>query len=244
MSRLLILALFLPLAVFAAKPANLEDIKKHLQQEIKDGDVETVRETPIAGLYEVSINGFMAYMSADGSYIFQGDIIERESMRNLTKFSTLESIKDSDTIVFSPKGKAKYTLTIFTDVDCGYCRKLHNEVPKLNENGVKVRYLLFPRAGPDSGSAKKLENVWCSKNQQQALTLAKQGNALPDKKCDNPIKEHLQIGRRLGLRGTPFILTGNGSPINGFAEADRLLSILQSEANPNSSAKAKAKQKI
>lgn len=229
MLRLLVFLMLLPVTVLAGEAASLKQIKQHLQQEITEGKVQDVRETPISGLYEVTIDGFLVYMSADGRYVLQGDIVDRKNSRNITKLAVLETINDKNTIVFKPKKKSKYTLTVFTDVDCGYCRKLHQEVPKLTENGVKVRYMLFPRAGEESGSAQKLENVWCAKDQQEAMTLAKQGAELPVKDCDNPIKDHLEIGRRLGLRGTPFILTGNGSPINGYAQADRLISILEAE---------------
>lgn len=227
MSRLLLILLLSPLMVNAA---DLKQIQQNIQKKIPQGKIEQVRETPIAGLYEVSIDGFIIYMSADGRYQVQGDIIDRQESRNITKLSILDTISDSTTIVFKPKSKkADYTLTVFTDIDCGYCRKLHDEVPKLNENNIKVRYLMFPRAGLESGSAKKLESVWCSDNPQQAMTLAKSGASIPPKQCKNPMKEHMNLVRALGIRGTPFIMTANGTTIPGYKPANDLMNILRSE---------------
>jgi thiol:disulfide interchange protein DsbC len=103
-------------------------------------------------------------------------------------------------------------------------------VPALNEKGVEVRYFLYPRAGLASNSAKKLENIWCAKNRQDAMTRVKSGQSVDSKTCENPIKDHVALGQQMGLTGTPLIITGNGSRINGYRPADQLYAQLLSEA--------------
>jgi thiol:disulfide interchange protein DsbC len=135
-------------------------------------------------------------------------------------------------VVFSP-AVPKYTVTVFTDVDCGYCRELHKHIADYNRLGVKVRYLSFPRTGPDTESWSKAEQVWCSADRQGALTQAKQGQPLKTPVCKvNPVALHYALGREIGLNGTPGIVTESGELLPGYAPPDVLLQELQQEAHP------------
>lgn len=221
-----------------AADSGLAKVKAQLEKNIPGVEIGDVSETPIPGLYETIINKQLIYLTGDGHYMVRGDIYDRQTSTNLSELSrnkirlqVLKGIDDDQTIVFGPK-KAKHSLTVFTDTSCGYCRKLHqDEVPKLNEKGVKVRYILFPRGGMDSPGYKELQSVWCADNPQEALTKAKQGESIPEKACDNPIAENMELAHTFGLRGTPLIVTDSGELINGYRPAEQLLEILNSEDN-------------
>ncbi|HPY42277.1 MAG TPA: DsbC family protein, partial [Thiolinea sp.] len=150
------------------------------------GVADSINPTPINGIYEAKFGTELIYVSADGRYFFSGDLIDGSNRTNLSEQSRtverkamLAKVEDKDAVVYPAKGEQKHLLTVFTDVDCGYCRKLHTEVPKLNEAGVTVRYLAYPRAGIGSESYKKIVDVWCADNKQDALTQSKLGKDLP-----------------------------------------------------------------
>jgi thiol:disulfide interchange protein DsbC len=217
---------------------DLDKIKADLGEDLKSMglQVEQVKPSPVSGLYEVMASGQVLYMSADGRYIFQGQLYDRVGGVNLTEQAKsvvnkklLAKFDDSKTIVFSPKNP-KYTVTVFTDTSCGYCRKLHSQMAEINKEGIKVRYMLFPRAGLGSPDAKTLESVWCAKNQQEALTIAKSGGQIPEKTCPNPIAEHVELARKLGLQGTPLMVTTNGMVIPGYLDPAELLAKLEQDA--------------
>jgi len=125
-------------------------------------------------------------------------------------------------IVFGPDAPKRY-ITVFTDIDCSYCRKLHNEVAELNEAGIQVRYLAFPRAGIGSKSHKKYESVWCNDDQQTALTSAKSGASVPSANCTNPVAETYKLGQEVGVRGTPTIIFDDGTVAPGYVPAKDLI---------------------
>jgi thiol:disulfide interchange protein DsbC len=220
-------ALLAVMWVSLAQSADADKIRNELQKTVS-GNIEEITPTAIPGLYSVRLDGRLVYVSKDGQYLIQGSMFELKTGKNLTTLAVLETISDKDTVMFSPK-KPKHTLTVFTDTSCGYCRKLHQEVPKLNDNGVKVRYLLYPRAGPDSSVAATLQSIWCADNPQEALTTAKAGGAVEEKTCDNPISKHMALAQQLGLRGTPMIITDTGEVIPGYQTADQLISNLNSK---------------
>lgn len=226
MRWLLIFALLAPSVLMAGSKQDPDEVRARLQKALDGAQIGEISDSPIPGFYETTFNGEIVY--TDGKYLLQGDIYELDGLRNLTKLSVLESISDADTVVFAPK-KTKHTLTIFTDTTCGYCRKLHQEVSKLNEHGIKVRYMMYPRQGPGSPSAKTLESVWCADNPQEAMTAAKAGESIPEKQCATPLEEHMNLARRLGLRGTPLIVADNGTVIPGYRPADQLISMLNGQ---------------
>lgn len=228
-------ALSVIVAAQAAGP-DLAKVKAQLEKNIPGVEVGNISATPVPGLFETIISGQLVYLTEDGRYMVRGDIYDRQTSTNLSELSrgkirlkVLKEIDDDQTIVFGPK-KAKHTVTVFTDTSCGYCRKLHNdEVPKLTEQGVKVRYMLFPRGGMDSPGYNELQSIWCADNQQEALTKAKLGQQIAEKSCENPIAEHMELAQAFGLRGTPLMVTDSGTLINGYRPADQLLEILNSE---------------
>ena len=213
------------------------EVEAYIRAQLGALPVQSVKPAPIPGMYEVIVGGQIAYFSADMKSLIEGDIVDYEKRVNLTdqtrnklSAAAFDGMKKKDYLAFTPKSGAKYVLNVFTDVDCGFCRKLHKEVPALNEKGVEVRYFLYPRAGLASNSAKKLENIWCAKDKQTAMTRVKSGKSVESKTCKNPIKEHIALGQQVGLTGTPLIFTGNGSRINGYRPADQLYAQLLTEA--------------
>ena len=197
--------------------------------------VEAVRPSAVAGLYEVAHGGEVVYVSADGRYVIAGDLFESAKGRNLTavrraeaRAESMKVLSDDDAIVFSPS-QPRYTLTVFTDVDCQYCRRLHADIGELNRLGIRVRYMFFPRSGPGTESWHKAEAVWCSANRQEALTRAKQGVEVAPAKaaCHTPIARTYAVGQELGIRGTPGIFTERGEYLAGYMPPAQLLEKLK-----------------
>ena len=187
---------------------------------------ENIRPAPVSGLYEIQIGGQIAYISADGQFAFQGDIIELATNENLTerarvtaRADALNAIDEASMVIFEPE-EVKYTVTVFTDIDCGYCRKLHAEMSQLNDFGIRVRYLFYPRSGPGTESWTKAEEVWCSKNRQDSLTRAKLGQTVESEDCGaTPIAAHFDLGQDMGVRGTPFMIGETGEAYPGYLPA-------------------------
>jgi thiol:disulfide interchange protein DsbC len=185
--------------------------------------VEDLRPTPVAGIYELTQGAEIAYVTADGKYAFSGDLVDltkndnlTEAHRRDTRLKLISAIPESEMLVFGPQ-EPKYTVTVFTDVDCGYCRQLHSQIADYNRLGIRVRYLFYPRTGPNTESWTKAEEVWCSSNRNEALTLAKRGAPLPAKVCpNNPVAKHYALGRKFDLGGTPAIVLANGELIGGY----------------------------
>ncbi|MGM0564767.1 MAG: DsbC family protein [Pseudomonadota bacterium] len=193
--------------------------------------VTRIEPTPVDGLYEVVAGGQIFYFSADAEYLLDGSLIERKTNTNLTEqaesaMRAKTFAERDDYLAFRPSSEVKYVLNVFTDIDCGYCRRLHDQVPELNERGVEVRYFFYPRAGLGSKSARKAESAWCADDPQQRLTEAKAGQPIPAKTCDNPINDHVALANEVGLRGTPLMFTGEGTRINGYRPASQLMPIL------------------
>ena len=197
--------------------------------------VQSLEPLENTGLYEALVDGEIIYFSKDGRYVFQGDIIEIESRQNITenkriglKKEVLASFNEADMIIFEPE-KTSHILTVFTDIDCGYCRKLHQQMSEYNSLGIKVRYMAFPRSGVDSESFDKAVNVWCADDRKQAMTDSKSGASIEVNKCDNPIKEHFEAGRRLGVTGTPALFLESGQLLPGYIPPMRLKQILDEQ---------------
>jgi thiol:disulfide interchange protein DsbC len=169
------------------------------------------------------------YVTGDAKYAFTGQLVDVANRTNLTepalataRLSLLEQMPESKMIVFEPEGEVNHTITTFTDIDCPYCRKMHQEMATLNEQGIRVRYMLFPRAGIDSRSYEKAVSVWCADDRQRELTLAKNGADPEQRECDNPIVEHMRFAERMGLTGTPLTITDTGDKIGGYMPANDL----------------------
>ncbi len=236
------LIIFFVIAIFCAQVAcageaeDIANITERLEKLAPQEKPESIKPTAINGLYEVVFGSDIFYTSGDGRYVLQGALVDLDTNENLTETTRtdirkglMSKLDESQMIVFSPE-KPRHTLTVFTDIDCGYCRKLHAEMDELNSYGVKVRYMMFPRSGPDTPSFQKAINVWCAKDQQVSMTKAKAGESLPQANCDNPIASQFNLGQQLGVTGTPALLLGNGTLIPGYRPAKDLAAMLDEEA--------------
>ena len=204
------------------------------------GAPDGVAPTPVAGIVEVRRGADIVYMSSDGKYVFTGNLYEVSTHKNLTEArqrdlrrSLINSVPESQMLVFSPPNP-KYTVTVFTDVDCVYCRAFHKQIAVYNRLGVRVRYVFFPRTGPNTESWFKAEQVWCSADRKDALTRAKLGQNLSSKVCaDNPVARDYALGEAIGLEGTPGIVASNGAMLGGYLAPDALLEALQENSVAN-----------
>jgi len=228
---------FLILIFFATSAIANDALKKEFQKSLSrlssDFEISDVKETPIKGIYQVTIGPDVIYMSRDGNYVLKGEILDIGNRRNLTedfhaqkRINLLNTIADSEYIEFSST-KTKNHIYVFTDVDCGYCRKLHRDVPELNSMGIAVRYLAYPRAGVDSIIGEEMRNVWCAENRQKALTTSKNRQPIEVKVCNAPIARHHALGRELGVTGTPAIFLENGRKLPGYIPPDELYEQIQ-----------------
>lgn len=211
-----------------------EDPRVELARKLP-GDVkpDELRTTPIPGLYEIRRGADIGYVSSDGRYYISGEVHDLKTNANLTEQSLkdvrqkmLASAPESEMLIFGPP--SKYTITVFTDIDCGYCRKLHHDMPELNQLGIRVRYMFYPRSGPNTPAWKEAENVWCAPNRNDALTRAKNGEAVPDRTCrSNPVARQYALGNTLGIQGTPGIFTTEGDYLKGYLPPAQMLAQLQ-----------------
>ena len=200
--------------------------------------IDRVEETPSSDLIEVAItDGPVLYATRDGRFLLlNGDLLAvsetsvsswTEQRRTKERVELISAVDIDDMIVFSPAEPAKGYINVFTDITCGYCRKLHLEMDDLNRRGVEVRYLAFPRGGLESDGARKLATAWCSRNRESTLTSLKAGVEMPINDCaGNPIAEHYALGNRLGVRGTPAIVTSDGQLIPGYRPAADIAALL------------------
>ena len=186
--------------------------------------VEDLRPSPIPGIFEFSQGADVSYLTADGKFFLDGNVYDMATRENLTeglrtkaRVAMINAVPESQMLIFSPKNPV-YTITVFTDVDCGYCRKLHSEMAELNRLGVRVRYMFYPRTGPNTESWRKAEAVWCAADRNDALTRAKAGGPVDlSKSCGpNPVAREYALGQSIGVRGTPAIVTESGDYINGY----------------------------
>jgi thiol:disulfide interchange protein DsbC len=215
---------------FAADPDQA--IRATLTKLQPDMPIEAIAESPMTGLYQVHLKGGrLLYASADGQFLMQGNLYQFKGGNavNLTRQAeskgvakVINDIPVSDMVVFSPKEPAKAHITVFTDTDCGYCQKLHSEVPELNRRGIEVRYVAFPRQGLGSHGYNSLVSVWCAKDRQAAMNQAKSRQELPAATCDNPVAKQYELGQMIGVNGTPAIVMGNGELIPGYQPAPEL----------------------
>jgi thiol:disulfide interchange protein DsbC len=225
LATLISLVVTLPVA---ADEAGLQQARETIKKIVPQAKADAVQPTPIDGLYQVTIPPEMFYISADGKYAVTGDILDLKKGKNLStpvrdqvRISAINNVGEQNMIVYGPK-TAAHTINVFTDIDCAYCRKLHSEIDKYNKAGIRVRYLAYPRAGIGSPSYDKAVAAWCAKDKNAALTKAKKGEKIPMEKCDNPVAMEFELGQRIGVTGTPAIVTENGKLIPGYVPAAQL----------------------
>ena len=216
-----------------AGTADEDQVRKAIARLAPDAVIESVQPAPMPGIYQAVVGGNDVYVSADGKFLMSGVLWDVDGRKNLTEAGrsvrrqqALASIGPEQRIAF-PAAEPKHTITVFTDLDCGYCRKLHEQMADYNAVGISVEYLLFPRGGLDSPSYNNAVSVWCADDQQKALTLAKQGQLPPPKICPNPIREEFQLGQRIGVGSTPTIVTESGAMLLGYVPPEQLLAQLE-----------------
>jgi len=232
---LLAISLMVGSSVFAAQDAELEAVRAKINTMFDHIDPANVNKSAVDGWYTVHKGSVVAYISGDGRYLLQGDMIDLDSQvnlseqtRNTARRDLMSSLADDETIVFSP-AEVKHRVTIFTDVECGYCRKLHDQIDGYLAAGIEIRYLLYPRNGPASNAWSTSEKVWCAKDRNAALTIAKQGREVESQKCDASIvSEHYILGQSIGLSGTPAIVFDDGTLVSGYLPPASLYNRLQS----------------
>lgn len=190
-----------------------------------------VQASPLPGVFAVQDGHEFGYVSADGRFLLRGDLFDLATGRDLTedarradRLAAVATIGPGNAIEFAPKvpGATKSIVTVFTDVDCGYCRRFHSQIRDYNARGIAVRYLAWPRSGPSTASWKRAETVWCAKDRAAALSAAKRGESLPAGQCDSPVAREYQLGVELGVHGTPTMILPNGELLAGYLPPDEL----------------------
>ena len=221
-----------------AEETDFDAVEKKVRTLVPNAATIAVSETPIEGILQVQINSDIIYVTSNGEYLLQGQIMEIDTRTNITdqaksgiRMNLLTGLKQEEQISFSPE-EPKYNLLVFTDIDCGYCRKLHNQVAEYNEEGIAIHYMAFPRAGIGSASYDKFVSVWCADDNKAALTLAKNGTDPEPLKCLNPIAEQYDLGREVGVTGTPALVTTDGTLIPGYMPPAQLRQRLESLEMP------------
>lgn len=198
---------------------------------------ENIKASPVDGWYTIQKGSVVAYISGDSRYLLQGDLIDLDTQTNLSEASRTDSrrelmstVTDDQVILFSPE-EVKYSVSIFTDIDCTYCRRLHGQIDEYLAKGIEVRYLLYPRNGPASKSWNVAEEVWCSSDRNEALTLAKLDKGFKTSSCDaSNVSDSYVMGQQIGLSGTPAIVLADGTMIGGYLPADQLAIRLEQNA--------------
>ena len=217
--------------------ADADQLAESLSVNGQKMPVEAVTETPMDGIYHVRLeSGESFYSNTDGSHFLVGDLYENaddglvnltEQEQNQERADALAAVPDSELVIFRGADEPKATVTVFTDPSCPYCARLHDTIPELNERGIAVHYMAFPRAGMDSAAATTLQQVWCSDNRSEAMTQAKEGQSISSAaNCDNPVAGQYDLGKALGVQGTPAIILPDGQLVPGFVPPERLTAML------------------
>ena len=195
-----------------------------------------ITETPLSNIYRVELStGEMLYADAAGDYLFAGDMYKTSAagLMNLSAGTRSErtveliaAVPEDEMIIFTPETATLATITVFTDVDCTYCRKLHGDIEALLARGVQIRYMAYPRGGASADSYDKMISVWCSDDRHKSLAQAKNGQNLPTRGCENPVLKHHAMGNQLGITGTPALVMPDGTLVPGYMDVDRLTAML------------------
>lgn len=236
-SKILIAGVLLLVSSLVAAEDAKDVIMKQLQKIDQRIPVVSIHAAQLNGMYEIELgSGEILYSDAKGEYFLLGQLYQlsddkgfvnlTEDKMNDQRQAQLSIIPDKEKVIFEAEGTQKSSVYVFTDVDCPYCRKLHQEVPKLQAMGIRVEYLAFPRQGPGSPAYKKMSNIWCAADKAQAMTLSKQGKALEQIDCENPVLAQYELGQKIGVTGTPAIITQEGRLIPGYMPAEQLAAAL------------------
>lgn len=239
LSKLLV-AGALALSSTLAAAQEYEAVQERLKS-LTGPDTEiAIAESAIPGMLQVRIGGDIVYISEDGRYLMQGRLLDLDSRTDLTSAAKTEIRKDlvaeidRDQLIRFGSDDPAYELLVFTDVDCGYCRRLHQQMSEYADAGIRINYLAFPRAGIGSETFRKMDAVWCSSDQQAAMDEAKEGGSPDAEACESPVAEQYRLGQALGVTGTPALVTMDGDLIPGYVPADDLRGRLEQLAAQHS----------
>jgi thiol:disulfide interchange protein DsbC len=223
----------------ATDPAAGQVVRAALQKFAPGVQVDEIAPSALPGFYQVIASGQLVYVSTDGKYMLNGDLVDLGAKRNLSerawadfRKAELAKVPATQRIVFAPP-HPKYTVTVFSDVNCGYCRMFHSHIKQFNDEGIAVEYLAWPRegvtdtAGVPTETYKEMVSVWCAADRKAAFTAAKLGKAPKPADCANPVKDEYELGVRLGVNGTPMVLGPDGMVLGGYVAPDKLLKMLQ-----------------
>lgn len=219
---------FISLSVIA-EGLSLDEVRQNIVKQFDNLAAENITKSPIPGLYQVSMPPQFFYVSADGRYRVEGDLIDIKNNINVSKAFRNKSIAlainamGEDSMIIYGKDLSKHTVTVFTDVDCFFCRKLHKEIQAYNKLGIRIRYMAFPLS---TNSFKKAKAVWCNKDRNKSLTKAKNGFIVKSKNCNNPVVQHYTLATKIGVRSTPTLVFADGSIEAGYIPPAKLIEIL------------------
>ena len=222
-------------AVPAAGPLDADALRALLLERFPDHVPDRIRRSPLPQLYEVVYGGEVLYVSADGRHLLRGaEMFEPESWANLTdavraeaRARLLADYGADKLVVYPARGERRHAVTVVTDIDCTYCRKLHGHIEELRGRGIEVRYLFFPRTGQDTPSYDKAVSVWCAPDRLDALTRAKRLEPLEPRACPNPVAEHMELVEAIGIASTPTIFRADGAVIRGYHPPEDLQALLE-----------------
>lgn len=197
--------------------------------------IVSISETPFEGLVEVELNtGETLFSDRNGEFLVTGDLFRASetglvnlsaAARQLKIVDWIAAVPEDQMIIFNPE-ETKATITVFTDVDCTYCRKLHGDLEAILDLGIRVRYVAYPRGGEASTAYPKMISVWCSEDRNRSLTQAKNGQNLPTRDCENHILEHYNLGNKIGISGTPALVLEDGTVIPGYLDTTQLAGVV------------------
>lgn len=244
MKKSLMVSLLLIIPFMPIQADELKTVRESLKSMNITAEPDTIQKSSLPGFYEVSFGAQVFYITADGQYMIDGDIWNLKKRVNLTeqrrstgRVKAVASLHEPSLLIFSPASdKTKYRITVFTDIDCGYCRKLHQQIKDYNKLGIEIRYAAYPRSGLNTPSYFKAEAVWCAKDRNKAMTFAKGGAKLEQlqkfeqvegDECKKAIADHMKIAREVGVSGTPTLVMEDGSVLPGYVPPDRLLQELK-----------------
>ncbi len=218
-----------------------DDIQAKLRSLDPNIPILSVEPIDLKGFYAVSLSsGEVLYVNETGDYILSGNLLhirDDGKLENLTeermkayRVNEMNSLADSDMVIYPAKGETKARVRVFTDIDCPYCRKLHEEVPALNEMGIEVAYVAFPRRGPDTPTGVNMSAIWCAGDQaakRAAMEIGISGSQVAAATCDSPVEGQFMLGQRVGVTGTPAIVLADGRLLPGYMPAVKLKQLLE-----------------
>lgn len=237
MIRKMLLAAFAFVATAAHAAPNQAAIEARVKGINPDAVIASIKPTPVNGLNEVLAGGQVLYLSDDGRYLFHGSLLDMQERINITEIAAskvraelINSVPDAEKIIFKPAGKPKHVVRVFTDISCGYCKKLHEGIQDYLKAGIQVEYLAFPRGGEQSPAFGEMKAIWCANNPKVAYEAAIMGEEPNSVPCADPVLKHYALGDKVGIQGTPAIFSMDGVQLGGYLPAPEMLNKLDAKA--------------